>query len=485
MVDLNYLSIKDAHELLQTGEVSCIDLTTHYLDRIKQLDSTIKAVLTICEDTALASAKEVDAKIQAGETIGVLEGIPYTAKDMFLTRGIRTTAASKILDNFVPPYSATVIEKLNAAGAVLLAKVNQDEFAHGGSTENSAYAKTTNPHGSEFVPGGSSGGSAAAVAADFGIFSIGTDTGGSIRQPAAYCGVTGLKPTYGLVSRYGVVAMASSFDCIGPLTRSAQDAATVLAIIAGRDSMDSTTISSDIPTASLKADNKLRVGVVKEFENNPGVANAVEVFTQAGHEISKIDLPDGNMALAAYYVLVPSEISSNLERYDGIRYGEVADDAHDLLQTYTKTRAEYLGPEVKRRILTGTYALSAGYYDAYYKKAMQVRTLIANQFSDIFKECDLIICPTTLAPAFKLGDKSDPIEMYKTDVLTVSANLAGLPAVSIPSGIDSESGLPLGLQIIGKQTQDEKVLALANEFQDNTDWHSRVSQSLLTQGETK
>lgn len=483
MVSLAYLSITEAHEMLQTGEVSCVELTQYYLDRIKQYDSTIQAVLTLCDKSALKAAQKVDEKIKAGETIGQLQGIPYTAKDMFLTKGVRTTAASKILDNFIPPYSATVIQNLEDSGAILLAKVNQDEFAHGGSTENSAFQKTTNPWDSAYVPGGSSGGSAAAVAADFCLFSIGTDTGGSIRQPASYCGVTGLKPTYGLVSRYGVVAMASSFDCIGPLARSSEDTSVVLEVIAGRDQMDATTIEGE--SIKEKAESKkLTIGVVKEYSRQENIVEAIEAFKKADHEIIDVDLPDGNLALAAYYVLVPSEISSNLERYDGIRYGEVAESAKDLLETYSKTRAEFLGPEVKRRIMTGTYALSAGYYDAYFKKAMQVRTLIAEQFEKIFANCDVIICPTTLAPAFKLGAKSEPVEMYKTDVLTVSANLAGIPAVSIPAGIDTQSGLPLGLQIIGKQSQDGQVLAIAKEFQDQTDWHKKVSE-LSLKGEPK
>lgn len=478
MADLAYLSITETHQLLQTGKVSCVELTQYYLDRIDKMDKTIMSVLTLCDKSALQAAATVDQKIQNGEEIGILEGIPYTAKDMFLTEGIRTTAASKILDNFTAPYSATVIGKLNQAGAILIAKVNQDEFAHGGSTENSSYQNTTNPWNSEYVPGGSSGGSAAAVAADFGVFSLGTDTGGSIRQPAAYCGVTGLKPTYGLVSRFGVVAMASSFDCIGPIARSAEDTAIVLGVIAGKDKMDSTTISLEMDDGSADLEDKLRIGSPQEYTNHPAMQESLKVFAETDHTLVDVELPDGEMALAAYYVLVPSEISSNLERYDGIRYGESSGQAKDLRETYIKTRAEFLGPEVKRRILTGTYALSAGYYDAYYKKAMQVRTLIAKQFDEIFQSCDLIVTPTTLQPAFKLGSKSDPIEMYKTDILTVSANLAGLPAISIPAGIDSETGLPIGLQIVGKLGQDAQVLALAVEFQAQTNWHNKVKECL-------
>lgn len=479
MADLAYLSISQAHELLVTEQTSCVELVAYYLDRIEKLEPEIKAIITLCSESALAQAKKVDDKIVAGEEIGLLEGIPYTAKDMFSTKGIQTTAASQILKSYTPPYNATVIQKLNDAGAILLAKTNQDEFAHGGSTENSSYQKTTNPWDASKVPGGSSGGSAAAVAADYGIFSLGTDTGGSIREPAAFCGVTGLKPTYGLVSRYGVIAMASSFDCIGPFARSAEEAGIVLEVMAGRDEMDATTLELKLEAGSWKLDEKLRIGVVKEYADQTSVAEAVKVLTQNEHNTTVVELPDGEMALAAYYVLVPSEISSNLERYDGVRFGQTTEDASNVLESYTKTRGDFLGDEPKRRILTGTYALSAGYYDAYYKKAMQVRTLIRDQFDKIFAECDLIISPTTLSPAFAFDAKSEPIEMYKTDILTVTANLAGIPAISIPAGIDKDSGLPLGLQIMGRQGEDAKVLAVAKQFQDNTDWHNGVKQIKL------
>lgn len=474
MADLAYLSIGQAHELLQTKQVACVELVSYYIDRIEKYDKQIHAVLTLCKEQALRAAQKVDDKIAKGETIGLLEGIPYTAKDMFLTSKVQTTAASQILKGYTPPYSATVIEKLNQAGAILLAKTNQDEFAHGGSTENSSFQKTTNPWDITKVPGGSSGGSAAAVAADFGIFSLGTDTGGSIREPASFCGITGYKPTYGLVSRYGVVAMASSFDCIGPLARSAEDATIILEAMAGRDFKDATTIESNLATKAYKPENNLKIGVVKEYASQTNIVDAIEVFKQQGYTINDVELPDGNMALAAYYVLVPSEISSNLERYDGVRYGQVA-TATNVLDSYTKSRGKYLGDEPKRRILTGTYALSAGYYDAYYKKAMQVRTLIHQQFEELFKGCDIIISPTTINPAFGFNAKSDPIEMYKTDILTVTANLAGIPAISIPSGLDVSTGLPLGMQIIGRQGDDARVLAIAQTYQQNTDWHKRVT----------
>ncbi len=402
-----------------------------------------------------------------------------------MTKGIRTTAGSKILQDYIPPYSSTAIEKLDRAGAILLAKVNQDEFGHGASTENSAYHVTHNPWNMDYVPGGSSGGSAAAVAADYGIFSLGTDTGGSIRQPASYCGVTGLKPTYGLVSRYGVVAMASSFDCIGPITRTASDAQAVLGVIAGLDSRDSTTIASSI-TSELEP---LAKGI-KATLFDVG-ASSKQVMTMVGSleshnsnikfskSIQADELFANQLALAIYYILVPSEISSNLERYDGVRYGSRSAQAGNLEESYSKTRGEFFGPEVKRRTIIGAYALSAGYYDAYYKKAMQARSLIIKSLDEIFLDADVLVGPTTLEPAFRLGSKSDPVAMYKTDLLTVFANLAGLPAVSIPCGIDADTGLPLGLQIIGQQGQDSKVLALADALQMATNWHTLVGELKL------
>lgn len=474
MADLQYLTINQAHELLVQKKVTAVGLVQYYLDRIHNYNPRIKAVLTICEELALKQARGVDKRIKAGEQIGLLEGIPYTAKDMFLTKGIRTTASSKILENYIPPYSASAVNSLEGAGAVLIAKVNQDEFAHGGSTENSGFHPTHNPWNDNYVPGGSSGGSAAAVASDFGIFSLGTDTGGSIRQPATYCGVTGFKPTYGLVSRYGVVAMASSFDCVGPITRSAEDALIVLTAIAGRDTRDSTTIES-----SIAVNDRPSVKSVKAFEleSLPESQQAIDIIGKLGIDIenSKEQMIDEALALAVYYILVPSEISSNLERYDGVRYGKSSQEAHSLFESYTKTRGEGFGEEVKRRNIIGTYALSAGYYDAYYKKAMQVRTTIIRQLDKHFDGSDLLVCPTTIGGAFKFGSKSDPIEMYKTDILTVVANLTGAPAISIPIGVD-EAGLPLGLQIIGRRGEDTKVLSLAQQIQSKSDWHNMVKE---------
>jgi aspartyl-tRNA(Asn)/glutamyl-tRNA(Gln) amidotransferase subunit A len=484
-MDLAYLSIREAHELFKSKKVSAVQLTQYYLDRIAKYDGKVRTCLTVCAAEALAAAKQVDAKITAGQDIGLLEGIPYTAKDMFLTKGVRTTAASKILDNFIPPFSATVIEKLDAAGAIMIAKVNQDEFAHGGSTENSGFHPTHNPWDVERVPGGSSGGSAAAVAADFGIFSLGTDTGGSIRQPAAYCGVVGLKPTYGAVSRYGVVAMGSSLDCIGPLARSAEDAQLVFDAVMGRDVRDATTIELDRTRANIAKDRVFRLKNYSALDLNDDSLGDMTGFMEAmqaeGHSVDA-DAQDAkekpvqdSAALAAYYILTPSEISSNLSRYDGVRFGHSSEQAHTLRETYDKTRDEGFGNEVKRRVLTGTYALSAGYYDAYYKKAMQVRTLLREQFARTFADCDILITPTTLAPAFKLGEKHDPIEMYKTDILTVSANLAGIPALSIPIGF--VDGMPVGLQLMAPQGHDADLLAIASAYQKASAWHDLKQRS--------
>ncbi len=484
-MDLAYLSIGEAHKLLVDKRVNAVELTQYYLDRIAQYDAKVRACLTVCAAEALAAAKQVDAKITAGQDIGMLEGIPYTAKDMFLTKGVRTTAASKILGNFIPPFSATVIEKLDAAGAIMIAKVNQDEFAHGGSTENSGFHPTHNPWDLARVPGGSSGGSAAAVAADFGIFSLGTDTGGSIRQPAAYCGVVGLKPTYGAVSRYGVVAMGSSLDCIGPIARSAEDAQLVFDAIMERDVRDATTIELDRTRANIAKDRMFRLKNYSALDLNDDslgdMAGFMEAMHADGHNVDATaqdakDKPvQDSAALAAYYILTPSEISSNLSRYDGVRFGHSSEQAHALRETYDKTRDEGFGDEVKRRVLTGTYTLSAGYYDAYYKKAMQVRTLLREQFARAFADCDILITPTTLAPAFRMGEKHDPIEMYKTDILTVSANLAGIPALSIPIGF--VDGMPVGLQLMAPQGHDADLLAIANAYQKTSAWHDLKQRS--------
>lgn len=480
MSDLAYLSIDQAHELLRTRQVSVRALVQYYFARIKQYDDKLRTVLTLCEDRALDQADELDKKIAGGHELGRLEGIPYTAKDMLLTRGITTTAGSKMLEDFVPPFSATVIEKLDRAGAILLAKVNQDEFGHGTTTENSAYHPSYNPWDTTRVPGGSSGGSAVAVSADFGIFSIGTDTGGSIRQPASFCGVTGLKPSYGLVSRYGVVAMGSSLDTIGPLTRSARDASLVLEVIAGRDHMDSTTIELDDYNFSAQESELAgkKFGIIKQFvdgldESNKAVFDeATGRLAQAGAVLSTIDLPKLDYGLPSYYIIAPSEISSNLSRYDGIRFGYSDAGVTDLQSTYLQSREAGFGPEVKRRIMVGTYELSAGYYEAYYKKAMQLRTLIVGEFSKAFEQVDFLLGPSAPTPAIPFNYKAnDPISMYLLDVMTVSANLAGVPALSLPAG--QLDDLPIGLQVIGRAGADGAVLGVGASWQGLTDWHTR------------
>lgn len=473
MSQLDNLTIEKAHSLLKSKKVSATEITKFYLEKLKKVDQEVRATLTICENSALKKAKQIDEGISKGERINILSGIPYTAKDMFLTKGIRTTAASKILDNFIPPYSATVIDKLDRAGAILIAKVNQDEFAHGASTENSAYHSTHNPIDSKKVPGGSSGGSAASVAADMCIFSIGTDTGGSIRQPASFCGVVGLKPTYGLVSRYGVVAMASSFDVIGPITKTVKDSAIVLQAIAGKDEKDSTTIeidNYDFFNTKEKLAN-LRIGIIKQHlegldeDDSKVFEKSLKKIESLGVKTHIVDMQEIALSLASYYILVPAEISSNLLRYDGIKYGYSDDSADDVESNYLLSREKGFGKEVKRRVMIGTYVLSHGYYNAYYKKAMQVRTIIKKQFDLAFSKYDILVGPTTPTTAFNIGDNiKDPVKMYLADIMTSSVNLAGIPAVSIPSG--EINGLPTGLQIIGPQKSEQKVLFFADKLEE-------------------
>lgn len=458
------MTITEALARLESGEVTATELTQQALKRIEEVDGKIGSVLTRLDDRALAAAEASDARRSAGEQLGCLEGIPFTAKDMFLVDGVRTTAASKMLDGFIAPYTATAIAKLEAEGAILVAKVNQDEYAHGGSTEYSAYGPSKNPRDLSCVPGGSSGGSAAALAAGIGMFSIGTDTGGSIRQPAAYCGVVGVKPTYGLISRYGVVAMASSLDVIGSFAHTTEDAALITEVMAGQDSMDATTISSDEVVGDAKAPK--RAGIVREYVESLDAdvrARYDDVFARladAGWELEEVSLPNLEFALPCYYVLTPSEISSNLERYDGIRYGSSAESSGDLEAMYSATRGKFFGPEVKRRILTGTYALSAGYYDAYYKKAMQLRTLVCQDFERAFAKFDVLIGPTTPSEAFKFGEHSeDPTQMYLADIMTVAANLAGIPAISLP--MNGVGDMPLGLQIMAPQKGEAEMFTAA------------------------
>ena len=464
----------ELHELLRTKQISSAELTADIFSRIDALEDKIGAYVTVTRDKAVADAKLVDEKISRGEKIFPLEGIPCAVKDNICTKGIKTTCASKILENFIPPYDATAYKKLAAQNPILIGKANLDEFAMGGSTENSGFHVTRNPHDLERVPGGSSGGSAAAVAACEAIFALGSDTGGSIRQPASFCGVVGMKPTYGRVSRYGLVAYASSLDQIGPITRDVTDCALVLNAIAGRDEMDSTSTTADVPdfTKSLVADVKgLKIGLPKEYfvkgidaEVETAVRNAAKIFEKLGAEISEISLPHTDYAISTYYLIAPAEAATNLERYDGVSYGARVDGA-DVVEMMTNTRTEKFGAEVKRRIMIGNYALSAGYYDAYYLKALKVRTLIQKDFVDAFKNVDLILAPTAPTAAFKIGEMiSDPLKMYLQDVCTVPLNLAGLPGISIPCGV-TKNNLPIGFQLIGKALDEATILQAAFTYE--------------------
>ncbi len=465
---------KSAHELrdlLLHKEVSSKDIVKAYLDRIKTVDEKVQAYVTLCEEGALKQAEEVDAKRVAGEELGALAGIPMALKDNICTEGVKTTCASKMLHNFVPPYSATVAKKLSKAGTILLGKLNMDEFAMGSSTENSYVQKTKNPWNLERVPGGSSGGSAAAVAADEAVFTLGSDTGGSIRQPAHCCGVVGMKPTYGAVSRFGLVAFASSLDQIGPLTKDVEDMALVMNEIIGHDPYDSTSAPVGYPdyTKDLYRGVKgMKVALPQEYFGkgiNPDVQAivmaAAKKLESMGAILEEVSLPMTQYALPAYYLISSAEASSNLARYDGVKYGLRAEQYRDLLDLYKQTRDEGFGTEVKRRIMLGTYALSSGYYDAYYKKAQQVRTLIKNEFENVFGTYDLILTPTAPTTAFKIGEKTDnPLEMYMHDICTVPINIAGLPALSMPGGFD-QTGLPVGVQFVAKALGEEKILQAA------------------------
>jgi aspartyl-tRNA(Asn)/glutamyl-tRNA(Gln) amidotransferase subunit A len=479
-------SIRELHQQLVSKERTAVEITQSYLDRIAALEPKLKSYLTVTAEQALNQAKAVDQRIAAGESIGLLTGIPIATKDNMCTRGIRTTCGSKVLENFVPPYESTVTERLAAAGAISLGKTNLDEFAMGSSTENSAYQLTANPWDVERVPGGSSGGSAAAVAARECVVALGSDTGGSIRQPAAFCGVVGLKPTYGLVSRYGLVAYASSLDQIGPLAPTVEDAAILLQEIAGYDPRDSTSLNVEIPDyskallPSLDRRNKRRIGVIKETFGeglDPVVEAAVEKAIQQlqdlGAEIQVISCPQFRYGLPTYYIIAPSEASSNLARYDGVKYGIRKDDT-SLMSMYTKTRAEGFGEEVKRRIMIGTYALSAGYYDAYYLKAQKVRTLIKQDFERAFDQVDVLVCPTAPTTAFKAGDKvDDPISMYLSDLMTIPVNLAGLPGMSLPCGFDDQ-GMPIGLQLISNVLREDLLFEVGYAYEQATNWHQQT-----------
>ncbi|MFA6053526.1 MAG: Asp-tRNA(Asn)/Glu-tRNA(Gln) amidotransferase subunit GatA [Methylobacter sp.] len=474
-------TIADLAKGLRSGEFSSVELTQSFLDRIKQ-HSSLNSYITVTEDLALQNAKAADAIIASGKAEW-LTGIPVAQKDIFCTQGVKTTCGSKILDNFIAPYDATVVEKFNNVGTVMLGKLNMDEFAMGSSNETSYYGAVKNPWDTNTVPGGSSGGSAAAVAARLAVCATGTDTGGSIRQPAALCGITGLKPTYGRVSRYGMIAYASSLDQGGPMARSAEDAAIMLQTMAGFDAKDSTSVDQPVPDYLAGLNNSLdglKIGLPKEFFGeglNSDVAamieNAVNEYRKLGAEIKEVSMPNLKLAIPAYYVIAPAECSANLSRFDGVRYGYRCENPADLTDLYTRSRGEGFGKEVKRRILMGTYALSAGYYDAYYIKAQKVRRLISEDFKNALAEVDVIMGPVAPGVAFGIGEKiGNPIEMYLSDIYTIAINLAGVPAMSVPAGF--VKGMPVGLQIIGNYFSEDRLLNIAHRYQQVTDWHQHI-----------
>jgi aspartyl-tRNA(Asn)/glutamyl-tRNA(Gln) amidotransferase subunit A len=480
-VELFQKTIHDLHEMLKKKEVSSVEITKSVFERIEKVEGRIKSYITITKESALKEAEAADEIIKNGNEIAPLTGIPLAIKDLLCVEGVEATCGSKMLQGFIPPYDATSIKKLKEQHPVFLGKVNMDEFAMGSSTETSYFGITKNPWNLETIPGGSSGGSAACVAADACIGALGSDTGGSIRQPAALCGIVGLKPTYGRVSRFGLVAFASSLDQIGPMTKDVRDCALLLNIISGKDSRDSTSADVLVPdfTKALEKDVKgLKIGIPKEYfvegmneEIEKSIRDGIKLLEGLGAESVEVSLPHTEYAIATYYVLATAEASSNLARYDGVKYGYRAGEKDDLIEMYKKTREEGFGAEVKRRIMLGTYVLSAGYYDAYYRKAQQVRTLIKNDFEDAFKKCDVLITPTSPTAAFKIGEKTgDPLQMYLSDIFTISTNLAGIPGISIPCGFTKDN-LPVGLQIMGKNFDEETVLQVAYNFEQNTDYH--------------
>ena len=479
--NLNQLTIHEAHQLLKTRQLSSVELTRACLERIRQIEPKLSAIVTLTGELALKQAEQADQLLASGKA-SHLTGIPALIKDNMCTKGIKTTCSSKMLENFVPPYDATVIEKLNDCGMVMVGKANMDEFAMGSSTENSALFTTHNPWDLSRVPGGSSGGSAAAVAAGEAIYALGSDTGGSIRQPAGFCSVSGLKPTYGRVSRYGLVAFASSLDQIGPLTKDVTDCALVMNAIAGYDKRDSTSVPQPTPdyTQCLTAEIKgLRIGVPKEYffqgmqpEVKTAIEAAIKKLEGLGAKIEEVSLPSTRYALAVYYIIAPSEASANLARYDGVKYGFSYKEGESMWENMEKTRQYGFGPEVKRRIMLGTYALSAGYYDAYYVKAQKVRTLIRREFDSVFEKCDALVTPTSPTVPFKIGEKTDdPVQMYLSDVCTLPINIAGVPAMSIPAGF--ADGLPVGMQIIAKPFAEETILKIAHAYEQATGWEKR------------
>lgn len=482
-MELNYMTIKQASELIKKRELSPVDLTKSVLERIEKVDGTINSYISVLSEQAMEAAGNAEKEITSGKYKGALHGIPLGLKDLFVMKGIPSTCGSRMLENYYSPFNATVTQKLIDSGAVIVGKNNMDEFAMGSSNETSYFGPVLNPWDTERVPGGSSGGSAAATSAGLCLGAVGTDTGGSIRQPGALCGVVGMKPTYGRASRYGMIAFASSLDQAGPLTRTVEDSAIIMNTICGHDKNDSTSVELEVPdfTDALKKDIKgLKIGVPEEYfiegmnkDVEEAVRKALDVVESCGAELVEISLPHTEYAILAYYIIAPSEASSNLARYDGVRYGYRSPNAHSLRDLYFKTRSEGFGDEVKRRIMLGTYALSSGYYDAYYLKAQRVRTLIREDFRKAFEKVDVIMAPTTPEVAFKFGEKTeDPVKMYLSDILTIPCNVAGIPGISLPCGFSSE-GLPIGLQVLGKAFDESTVLRVAHNYERNTEWYTK------------
>ena len=475
-------TLSELSAMLEAGDVTSVQLTEHFLKRIKDHDAELNSFISVTDELALKAAAEADEKRKAGNA-GPLTGIPIAHKDIFCTKGVKTSCGSKMLDNFVSPYDATVVEKMQQAGVIMLGKTNMDEFAMGSSNETSYFGAVKNPWNTQTVPGGSSGGSASSVAARLTPAATGTDTGGSIRQPASLCGITGLKPTYGRVSRYGMIAFASSLDQAGPMAQSAEDCALLLNAMSGFDPKDSTSLEKDVPDYTANLDNPLkglRIGLPEEYfgeglseGTNEIVQKAIEEYKAMGAEIINISLPNTHLAVPVYYVVAPAECSSNLSRFDGVRFGHRCDDPVDLEDLYKRSRGEGFGEEVKRRILVGTYALSAGYYDAYYIKAQQLRRMISDDFTQAFEKVDVIMGPASPETAFNIGEKSDdPISMYLSDIYTIAVNLAGLPGMSIPAGFSDK--MPVGLQIIANHFDESRLLNVAHQYQLKTDWHKAI-----------
>ena len=481
-------TVAELSSSLSRGDISSVELTQAYLDRINRYNNTLNAFVTVCEESALTQAAQADAARANGQNAPLL-GIPLAHKDIFCTSGIKTSCGSKVLQNFTAPYDATVVSRLSDSGAVMLGKTNMDEFAMGSSNETSYFGPVKNPWDTDRVPGGSSGGSAAAIAADLCAMATGTDTGGSIRQPAAFCGITGLKPTYGRISRWGMIAFASSLDQAGPICKSAEDAALMLNAMAGLDTKDST--CADVPVEDYTADlnnslQGLRIGIPRQHfaeglspEVEQAVREALGVYENLGAQLIDIDLPNNHLSVSAYYVVAPAEASANLSRFDGVRYGYRCDNPVDLEDMYKRSRSEGFGDEVKRRIMVGTYALSAGFYDAYYRKAQKIRRLVKQDFNAAFQQVDVIIGPTSPHTAFNLGAKTDPVAMYLEDIYTIAVNLAGLPGMSVPVGL--VNGLPIGMHLVAGDFAESRLLNVAHQFQLNTDWH-RLRATAFTEG---